>query len=530
MSAPPVFVDAFRQILLWPLRLPEVGDAQAIGAPWSRVETPLAYLADDDTAPLDRHGYGEFLYFHPFVRSLLFDRADPRPITLYRRTDLAAMQVCLHHRLTGSFSVTFSVERLHFYRFAGGCGMLAVELLTECPTPVEPAGTAPCRMTLNHALVILERLRRAYPPFYDDDALPGLSPVSVRWIDQEGAVSLHPAVPLGDALQRVSSDGAPPVFSHWRDLAPLPFAEKGGLRHIIDDRIPHMVYLAVDRPALVERGDWIRLALADDCGDDPLPYAEDFLQGFEAAHCYDRFWTGRTGSRILCSGFGFAMVGDSGDKFFRDVLVHHFRRHYFQMALISHYQLASLLVLSDRLAHAAGSTKTLRSILRDHLQFTHRAWFPDISNQVQARELFTLWRRHLGVETLYDQTLREVQAANDHMDAAAEADMAAAEADMADAAMRLNMLASVGLVLALTTGFLGMNTLVGGKPDWTSGTAWGQVLVTLGGFSLLGGGGLWFLGSPVNDRNRPLRRLSYGLLVFGLLSAILGAWLWCFSG
>ena len=90
----------------------------------------------------------------------------------------------------------------------------------------------------------------------------------------------------------------------------------------------------------------------------PLPYAEQHLDGFEQRFCYDRFWAeggAAPNTRYLCSGLSLVVVGDARSAFYRcrdrGVLAQ-FRHQHFLLFLIAHFQKATLLMTSDRLAEA----------------------------------------------------------------------------------------------------------------------------------------------------------------------------------
>ncbi len=184
---------------------------------------------------------------------------------------------------------------------------------------------------------------------------------------------------------------------------------------------------------LVSRGDWVRLCNADEAGGDALPYSPSFLASFEKECCYDRYFPSdvtTSAVRYLFAGYHFAVVGSGG--FFEDTAVHHFRRHYFQMALLVNMELASLLVVSSRISDAVGlidqdvsrlwrkarSTGTqeafrhnLRQIQRDFLNFVHRYRSTSVSNQIQPSELYGRWRDSLRLDDLFDDVKGELDAA-----------------------------------------------------------------------------------------------------------------------
>ena len=231
---------------------------------------------------------------------------------------------------------------------------------------------------------------------------------------------------------------------------------------IQDDRVPLMSYIAVGQPnhsvsdkygsvsdldntvkgvRRITQGDWMRLAFVDDEGDSHCwPYSPDFfkadpLDGF----AYDRFWhptgkppaqSGFHSTRWLCSGYGFSAVGDAGDQgFFTDGhagALAHFRYHYFALTMIALFHRASLLRYKHALAEHADEllnqeeheeSRRVQSfkMKSDRLQgeimrFRAMYWFTEVSNQVQAQELFAMFRRHLNLDAIY----RDVCADSDN--------------------------------------------------------------------------------------------------------------------
>lgn len=235
------------------------------------------------------------------------------------------------------------------------------------------------------------------------------------------------------------------------------------LRHVVDDRIPTMALIGVEDPHAIDRGDLIRLCFADEPWATPLPYAREFLRNFEKDHCNDRFWQEDEGwltTRYLFSGYNYSVVGQAyelgRDKYgyLRRHSSEYFRRHYFQLGLLAHHPKAALLTLSDAVSQAVGEGRldgAMDGLHRRALEFTHRFWFTDVTNQIQGQELFELWTRHLNTRAIFEQVNREVTESSGY--------------PSTRAALRLNRIAGYGLVVALTSGVPSMNVLVGGK--WT---------------------------------------------------------------
>ena len=112
-------------------------------------------------------------------------------------------------------------------------------------------------------------------------------------------------------------------------------------RQIIDGRVPSMVFAGSPQADKIGDGDFVRLCFVDGPGTDAFPHAEACLANFKKDNCYDRFWYGKFPSRILLSSYCMAMIGveDASDEkdFFREALQAHFRRHYFQLALLNQF-------------------------------------------------------------------------------------------------------------------------------------------------------------------------------------------------
>ncbi|CAA7625068.1 hypothetical protein [Magnetospirillum sp. UT-4] len=511
-----IIVGEFREILVWPLRLDldcragkgevAAGHAATIGAldadrRWEPVQRLLGHLAPGGATTSEAE-YKEFVYFHPFVRRFLYGEGDAAPMRLYRRLGLRAVELCLCNDVTGPFRVRLAVDRCNLYVLDSGNAVLALEVSAGSvrrgavrPAMIETAAGTEEPMSLAHAQVILERFRRAYPPYWHEGGA-GLAPRMVGWIG-DGGERWHCMPTPADGTAHIECCGQPPVAGHWRDiLAPLVFdGGTDGPRwlQVVDDRIPVIAFVAIDDAGTITEGDWVRLAMLDDAGNSPRPYGAGFPSAFDDAYCYDAFWDPAANdktTRYLMSGHGFVAIGNGGDPFFANVVVDHVRRHYFQMGLIAHVQTAALLTLSYRLARAVermDDREPAAEILADVITFTHRTWFPQVSGHVQAREIHARWRRHLGVDGLHDAVMREAQGLAAFLDGRAER-------KRADEAERLNRIAVTGLIPAVATGFLGMNILIKGKDEakWIVADI-PDVLLTLAGTAVVLGLLAWLV-------------------------------------
>lgn len=386
----------------------------------------------------------------------------------------------------------------------------AVPLPSGCPISVSWRKTS--GGLLRDTALDAERAKRP--------AQPGDKVHAPPWTPESLDAALQRLRP-GESKGRRRDDGevrrrrTSPLADHWRQaLRPLVFAgyhpdvdraageeaPKAVWRHILDERIPVMSYvsltgaasgpdaLGVPRMAgaredlwLVSRGDWARLCAADAPGTDTLPYAPHFLADFEKEHCYDRFFPSDhtdTATRYLFSGYHFSVVG--AGEYFDGLIAHHFRRHYFQMALLANMELAALLATSSRITEAVARLEQrtdrqgravaraefrdeLTSIQEDFLTFVHRFRFTDVSNQIQPSELYRMWRRSMRIDGLYDDVKDELAAAVGFA-------MTLEQAETARDAARLSAVATVGVPLALTFSLLPVfSEVIKNTDPWAAG-------------------------------------------------------------
>lgn len=477
----------FREILIWPvkLRVKDEGGRKAYDAAagllagndvWA--EARNLYSRGDASDATER--YSEFVYFHPFVRNFLYGDPPPgghRGVRLFRRTDIAALEFVGGD---APCTIRLDVAKLHLYLFEVGVAVLVLEL--NAAMAPDDEGLA----DLAQAQILLDRLRRVYPPFFRGEK-SGTFPDDVRLLDAHGHDVAFPAVRGRDFADFVADRHQPPVAGHWQHLMaplkPVPLNGDGvGFGQILDERMPLMAWLAFRDPRALTEGDFARLCFADGPGArDEMPYAPAFLSGFAERFCYDAHWhaapdgTHRSmTTRYLCSGFAFVVTGlhDEGmaDGFFVPVIQEHFRRHYLQLGLIAHFQNAALLAIEGDLSEVmqtysangefAAFAAGIERIHRSFLQFTNHYWFPEVSNQMQARRLSALWNTHLDTGRLFAQVQGKVAGVYEYIEARRTAEITDQNTRIADEGRKLTLIATILAPLALFVGLYGADILV----------------------------------------------------------------------
>jgi hypothetical protein len=471
-------VRHFRQILLWPLQLMPIRESAQIQKHWERLtqpdtDNPWRELADEFTGDAqlfqERH-YSEFVTFLPFVQRFLYGEGkgsgpeimQESAVRVFRRSDVAQMRLTYPNPIAAP--VTFEVAHVDLYFFYDiDVVILTVEIYAE-------------NLELAQAQDTLFRFGRGYPTYWEPEGRGGHCPKYVEWLSADGKVlAVSDYEKREKYLSFVCRYRAPCIASHWEWLLePLVLHHSGkkGLiryRQIEYHLMPLMAYLVVDDPGALTRAEFVRLGLAASPGtSDSLPYSERHLSDFEARYCYDRYWNGqdpaRPGTRFMCSGRVFTMVGDRSPRIFvdRKTDLEQFRHEYFLLFLIPHFHRAALLMLQDRLVDAMNrldisqrdSVREFRRVIRQtlgvFLRFTHRYWFHEVSDHTQAKELFRMISDHLRTAKLYDEVRTAIEDMSQYLDSDALR-------RQGETMVRLTVVATVGLIGVIVTGVFGMN-------------------------------------------------------------------------
>lgn len=92
----------------------------------------------------------------------------------------------------------------------------------------------------------------------------------------------------------------------------------------------------------------------------------------------------------------------------------------------------------------------IRTHLEKFLRFTHRYWFQEVSDQVQARNVYRILVDHIGTVRLYMDIRDELQDMSAYLDS----DLLRRQSTTF---LRLKVVIIIGLIWTSATGFLGMN-------------------------------------------------------------------------
>jgi hypothetical protein len=470
-------VANFRQVLLWPVQLVTDDNELETQKYWeylksSSANTSWHEIEDEFTSSgkqLSESSYHEFVSFMPFAQRFLYGEGKhstgygESPIHIFSRSDIAQVRITIEHNQA---PITLQVAHTELYFFFD----VDVAILV-----IEVVGKA---IELPNAMEVLYRLGRTYPNEWDENGDGKHCAKLVEWLGRDGQVlSVSDYENKKRYLEFVKEHNVTCVSKHWEYLM-QPLVQhssnaEGRIRYreIEYQRMPLMSYLAFDNVQQLSRGDMIRLGLGAGYGDShTLPYSEKFLANFEQNHCYDRYWDGTMQdsshtTRLMCTGQSFTVLGSNQNSFFtndKTGIKNNFKKQYFLLYLIAHFQKAALLMLSDRLVQAISrldinspdSIKTFRLSIRHttetFLRFTHRYWFQSVSDQVVARDIFTMMHAQLKINDLFEITHRRIMDMAEYLEAEEIR-------RQADTVVRLTVVTILGLVGTMTSGLLGMN-------------------------------------------------------------------------
>lgn len=562
-------VDKLRTVFFWPLVM-DFGDksgryqkkkrhlspadvlndqfeALVARTPWTPVTDTLKHLGNDESV---QDAYGEYVYFHDFLQKTLFgSRSNPRdnhPLLLLKRTDVTEIDVEFQNGTVDQVpvykNIKLAVERLNLYLLRPGIVVLALQVTTKQP----------------HDLATLLRLndvmRRSHLPFYEPWGTPASTrPAIVTFqrgsnrailfrTDEDIGSSGHPNSGSTNKVREKTPSVAERLlemepgerrllpYRHWRwlitdgedDVFPFESQTHNGAcwRHFSDERLPILATYVLDSRDdyyNIDEGNWSRLTFVDPPGQDPTPYAAEFLRAHMPDHCYDRYHHAQDADadapvRYLMCDYALTTVtyrndtrsqkwwGDNPTNGYASVIETHMQRHYYQMFLLAVIDKSVMLSISSRISSAvevfdkARSQRVTEAVAEDHLMdameeinkdflhYVHRFRFTGISGQLQPSEMYAKLRAVMGLDTLFSDIRTELDTAVAFLSGRSEK-------RGAEATERLGVVATLALVFGLVMAFFSMNVITDKdvlfpSNDDTSSWALGlkYLLITMGGF------------------------------------------------
>ncbi len=232
-------------------------------------------------------------------------------------------------------------------------------------------------------------------------------------------------------------------------------------------------------------GHWIKLLNVDQPGENIID-SNNYTQ-FEKKWAKERTYK-RWEEWGTFYGFNYHCGAMIGPHFEEPPLWKHFGQMYFDQTLLLLYIRVALFRFSmklNRISEEAlqkksgddttGWLEDFQRLRESFTLFTNLYQFPFLSNQQQAIEMYSLARKHMDIDDLFKEIQQEVNSNHEYLSIKQAS-------RQADTTTRLTVVATIGFVLALATGFLGMNIIVdgfSGNFNWEGVRDWGILIGTI---------------------------------------------------
>lgn len=369
---------------------------------------------------LDGFAFGEFAYFHPYFQKFIYQ--DSCRVYQFDREQARTLHVDASNP-----KLVLDIRNVFLYVFEPGIGVLVTELRL-------PEG---CQATWADALYITAELRKAYYSHYyrkEGEWLGGGGIAEVR-IEPLQPDEHEPRVrEIRNQLQDALDSKTPRLFPHWKALL-FPLWDSIGqtrIRLLGDSRLPVMAFIGVPDISALSPDDWEALAQAD--GADYAKYAPQFRDRELERAVYDRWFDPESGieshrQRYVVGPLSCCTVIQVDPNNIPPFLFgsrEKWRRQYFILYLFAVYQMSVLRVVqkqiadvSDLLAEAVDrerSRRALNAVLlvqRNLVQFSSRAWFLEVTPQIQGKELYEKMRVQFRVDALYPEIVEDKKILSD---------------------------------------------------------------------------------------------------------------------
>jgi len=446
--------------------------------------------------------YQEYIYFHPYVRNILFQRKkDPRsdfnnndksdnltPITYYefifQDKQFEGCRLEIEYTIKKNDEqrtekTGYPVTHLAIHEFFNDIAIMAIQVTQEAGEDikekpfwkqcVEVKNFRKDRLICSDALKFNELARKIYLSFPEQF--------------KEGKIPLSVMIELG-GKENSSGYTKEHTFSKdkfkYKEINPVKSEIVDGLvgeflgydepvdnsfRGLLDDRMVVFTFLCFAGKLKSKCKDTIdehdalfsRIMYVDQAGEG-YEYNKKFILTKMKDLVYRR-WSeygylyGYTRYSSAYTGFGNEFI----DNLFQD-----FNSMYYQLALISLYYRSSLIDFSDKVAKTTqqldlvnkkdqGSYReSFLTLKADFMQFSNLYWFQEVTNQDQGIEIFELYKKSFAFKSMYKQIKDEIDRGDEYLNILQQN-------KLNDFTKQFSIVGSFLAVLAIMVGFFGIN-------------------------------------------------------------------------
>lgn len=444
--------------------------------------------------------YQEYIYFHPYVRNILFQRKNDTSSDCKKNNKLNELPPIAYYGfrsqengfVSGNLKIEFksgpdnnaSVETISYpvthlaiHEFFNDIAIMAIQVTQEAGEDIkEKHFWKQCVEVKNfrkHGLICRDALkfnelaRKIYLSFPEQFT--------------EGKIPLSVKIELGSKENSKGYTKAH-IFSEdkfkYKDINPVKSEIIDGLvseflgydesvdncfQGLLDDRMVVFTFLGFAGELRSTCKDTIdehealfsRIMYVDQAGEG-YEYNKKFVRAKMKDLVYRR-WSGY-GSLYGYTRYSSAYTG-FGNKFIENVF-QDFNSMYYQLALISLYYRSSLISFSDEVAKTtqklvnmkdqADNRELFLSLKANFMQFSNHYWFQEVTNQDQGIEIFEFYKKSFEFETMYKQIKEEIDRGDEYLNTLQQI-------DLNRFTKQFSIIGSILAVLAIMVGFFGIN-------------------------------------------------------------------------
>ena len=409
--------------------------------------------------------YHEYIYFHPYVRDLLFQRKknslfDSKkknkrdilpPIAYYEFRsqengfvggNLKIEYKSGSHNNASVETISYPVTHLAIHEFFNDIAIMAIQVTQEADEDIRKKpfwkqciaieGFRRDSLTCRDALKFNELARKIYLSF-PEQFKEGKIPLSVKIElrskkNSNGYTKVHTFSEDNFKYKEINPvkseiiDGLVSEFLGYDEPVDKSFHGQ------LDDRMVVFTFLCFAGELKSKCRETIdehealfsRIMYVDQAGEG-YAYQKKFIRKKMNNLVYRRWSNG--GSLYGYTRYSSAYTG-FGD-FFGDKLFQDFNSMYYQLALISLYYRSSLIDFSDKVAKTTqqlvnkkdqtSDRELFLKLKADFMQFSNLYWFQEVTNQDQGIEIFKLYKKSFEFETMYKQIKEEIDRGDEYL-------------------------------------------------------------------------------------------------------------------
>lgn len=365
----------------------------------------------------DTH-YNEAIYFHPFVRDVLFDTGDDKQNGVLQYEISGEGQQLEYHIFVNKSGqereFILKIEKITLSFYEMGIGMLAFSLDNEDYSLPDDI------------LLINDYGRRIFPQFlgYEKDIIERLNATKDQFLADKIEIRKGNDLIAGDDFvafakglserpNKLEADFLLPRYIRNLLPATLSDPELYACTPVLDDRMHVVCWVASKEWDILRRTDqvgrsadyWYSLIFADGTLTSGISSDAKMLE-YTQKHTYTR-WTGEGIYYGICR-CTFIIHGEHNNWFHQNIVILHLKTMYLKMVQLSLLQRACIVRFSEQITAFSRDvsngyrvnkhSEEVRALYSHYLHFINKVYFREVTPQEQGIELYKMIQENMEIE------------------------------------------------------------------------------------------------------------------------------------